>query len=359
MDCSCCRFRVFLTGKDLRNGPHQPSFLRATQFSLLSPSLMSTSPLPLHAPAPLSLLMQVNLLTMWRRFKGLGEHSRLLTSVIVLFISSYLVLAYWLFYFGLRFISKFPGLGSLLVERLLFLLFAFLFVLLLLSNLVISYSNLFRNRETSFLLCMPIPTSTVFQWKFIESALLASWAFIFLIAPLLAAYGYIRGVPWHFYPVTLGMVALFIVLPAVAGSWLAVNIARFLDRRLFQTMMIVFVTGLLAMGAFWFRPEPVPDDLADTRVLAVLDKLLLKTRFAQYPLLPSYWLSSSVLQWAEGAKIAAGFFLLVLLSYVLFFGSLAFTRMGNLFYDAASMVQSRASVFARWAWFRRFRSRRI
>jgi ABC-2 type transport system permease protein len=319
---------------------------------------MSETALPVQTPSPLSLLMRVNALTMWRRFKGLGEHSRLLTSVIVLFISSYLVLAYWLFYFGLRFIAKFPGLGSLLVERLLFLLFAFLFVLLLLSNLVISYSNLFRNRETSFLLCMPIPTSTVFQWKFMESALLASWAFIFLIAPLLAAYGYIRGVQWHFYPVTLGMVGLFIVLPAVAGSWLAVNIARFLDRRLFQMIVITFLMAILALGAFWFRPEPVPDDLAETRVLAVLDKLLLKTRFAQYPLLPSYWLSSSVLQWAEGAKIAAGFFVLVLMSYVLFFGSLAFTRMGNLFYDAASTVQSRASVFARWVFLRKFRSRR-
>jgi ABC-2 type transport system permease protein len=311
----------------------------------------------LQAPSALSILLRTNALTMWRRFKGLGEHSRLLTAVIILFISSYLVLAYWLFYFGLRFVSRFPGLGALLVERLLFLLFAFLFVLLLLSNLVISYSNLFRNRETSFLLCLPVPTSTIFQWKFMESTLLASWAFIFLIAPLLAAYGYIRGVPWHFYPVTLGMVSLFIMLPAVAGSWLAVNIARFMDRRLFQVMMVVFMAGVLAVGAFWFRPEPVPEDLAETRVLAVLDKLLLKTRFAQYPMLPSYWLSSSVLQWAEGAKVAAGFFVLVLLSYVLFFGSLAFTRMGNLFYDAASTVQSRASVFGRWAWFRNFRSR--
>jgi ABC-2 type transport system permease protein len=84
----------------------------------------------------------------------------------------------------------------------------------------------------------------------------------------------------------------------------------------------------------------------------VLDKTLYRTRFAQFPLLPSYWLSTSVLQWAEGAVLAAGFFVLVLLSHVAFFGLLALTRMGNLFYDAASVVQSRGSVFARWGWFR-------
>src|SRR2546427_788368 len=150
-----------------------------------------------------------------------------------------------LFFVGLRFIARFPGLGTLLMERLLFLLFAFLFVLLLLSNLVISYTNLFRNRETSFLLSLPISRETIFQWKFIESTLLASWAFIFLIAPFLAAYGLTRGVAWHFYLVTLVLVALFIVLPGVAGSYLAVNVARYLDRRVFQVLALLLVLGLV------------------------------------------------------------------------------------------------------------------
>jgi ABC-2 type transport system permease protein len=311
-------------------------------------------------PSPLGLLLRVNVLTAWRRFKALGEHSRLLTAVIITFIGSYLILAYWLFFFSLKYIIlKFPGLGPFLVERLLFLLFAFLFVLLLLSNLVISYSNLFRNRETAFLLSLPIPTRTIFQWKFLESTLLASWAFLFLIAPFLAAYGWIRGVPWHFYFVTTLLVGLFIVLPAVAGSWLAVNVARFLDRKAFQILALLTMFGIIFLCTLWFRPEPLSSDATGTRVLETLDKLLLRTRFAHYPLLPSYWLSASVLQWADGAKMAASFFVLVLLSYVLFFGALAFTRMGNVFYDAASAVNSRASVFGRWNWFRARQSRKM
>ena len=302
-------------------------------------------------PQPLLLLIRVNLLTLWRRLKSVGEQSRLLTVVTFLFITSYLVLAYWLFYVGLRFIGRFPGLGTPLTERLMFLLFAFLFVLLLISNLIISYSNLFRNRETSFLLTMPVPSDTIFQWKFIESMLLASWAFVFLIAPLLGAYGITRGVPWHFYVVTLLLVGLFIVLPAVIGSFCAVNLARYLDRRLFQVISVVSLAALIIGAAIWFRPEQVSPESTETRVLAVLDKMLSRTRFAEFAFIPSYWLSSSVLQWANGALLAAGFFVLVLLSHVAFFGMLAFTQMGNLFYDAASTVQSRASVFARWQWF--------
>ncbi|MBK8000613.1 MAG: hypothetical protein IPK15_18340 [Verrucomicrobia bacterium] len=304
-------------------------------------------------PSPLLLLMRVNALTLWRRLKAVSEQSRLLTAVTFSFVAGYLVLAYWLFYMGLRFISRFPGLGTPLTERLMFLLFAFLFVLLLISNLIISYTNLFRNRETSFLLTMPVPSGTIFQWKFLESTLLASWAFVFLIAPLLGAYGNTRGVDWHFYPVTVVLVGMFIGLPAVIGSFCAVNLARYMDRRLFQVLAVFSLTAIILGAAIWFRPEAIPEESTETRVLSVLDKMLSRTRFAEFPFIPSYWLTSSVLQWANGAVLAAGFFMLVLLSHVAFFGMLAFTQMGNLFYDAASTVQSRASVFARWKWFHR------
>jgi len=303
-------------------------------------------------PSPLLLLLRVNVLSAWRKLKGVRRQSTLLTSIISIFIGSYLVIAFWLFYVGLRFIAKFPGLGTLLMERLLYLLFAFLFILLLISNLVISYTNLFRNRETTFLLSMPVSTQTIFQWKFMESTLLASWAFLFLIAPLLGAYGLIQHVHWHFYPMTLLLVGLFIVLPAVAGSFLAINLARFMDRRVFQVCAICVMTALIVAAAFWFRPDPVPADASETRVLAVLDRMLMRTRFAQYAWLPSYWVSSSVLNWSSGALTASAFFVLVLLSHVLFFGMLSFTGMGNLFYEAASAVNSRASLFGSWRWLR-------
>ena len=306
---------------------------------------------------PLLLLIRVNALQAWRRVKALREQSRLLSGLIGLFIAGYAALAFWLFCRGLKFVANFPGLGTLLIERLMFLLFAFLFVLLLFSNLVISYTNLFRNRETTFLLSLPIPPQIIFRWKFIESALLASWAFLFLIAPLLGAYGLTNHVPWHFYPTTAVLIALFIVLPAVAGAWLAVNVARYLDRRAVQVAAVGLAVLMLVGAAFWLRAEPISDEMLETRVLAVLDRLLMKTRFAQFALLPSYWLSAGVLQWSEGALSGAGFFALVLLSHSLFFGSLAFTRMGGLFYDAASKVQSRGSVFWQWTWFRAWQER--
>jgi len=308
--------------------------------------------------SPLRLLLDVAVRSAWRRLLALREQSWLLVALITTFLAGYVVLAFTLFYGGLRFLSRFPGLGGLLVERLLYLLFAFLFALLLLSNLVIGYTNLFRNRETAFLLTLPVPTRTVLQWKLIESTILASWAFVFLIAPLLGAYGLVHRVDWHFYPVVLVMIALFVVLPGIAGCWMAVAVARLLDRKGFQILLVSLLLALVGVVFFRFRPEPITDELLETRVLAVIDRLLDNTRFAQFPLLPSYWLSASVQNWSEGAVRTALFFALVLLSYVLFFGTLAARHLGGAFYEASSTVHSRGSIFSRWAWFQRWEHRR-
>jgi ABC-2 type transport system permease protein len=298
--------------------------------------------------APLWVLIRINALQSWRRLLSVRGQSRLLTGIIALFVGGYLFVSFGLFYHGLKFIAKFPGLGAVLTERLMYVLFAFLFALLLLSNLIIGYTNLFRNRETAFLLTLPVPAQTVFRWKFIESTLLASWAFIFLIAPLLAAFGLLRGVSWHFYLVTLVLIALFIVLPGVLGAVLATWMGRFLDRRSFQIATIGTAIVLLALAAFWWKAQPVNDELLDKRTLEALDQLLAKTRFTLFPFLPSYWLSAAVLQWAEGILRGAIFFALVLLSHTLLFGGILFTRFGRLFYNTASAVQSRTGSERNW-----------
>jgi ABC-2 type transport system permease protein len=305
----------------------------------------------------LLLLVRVNLIHSWRRLKSVHKTSGVMALAVLLFVVGYQALSFLLFSRGFKFVNNFPALGALLLERLFFLLFAFLLVMLLFSNLVIGYGNFFRNRETQHLLSLPIPARIVFQWKFIESTVLASWAFLFLIAPLLVAYGLTRGVPWYYYPMTVVSIALFIVLPGVAGAWVALALARFLDRRTFQVLAALALVVLLPLLAFWMRPQALPDNFADTRVLSNLDMLLTRTRFAEWPWLPSFWLSSTVLQWAEGALASAVFFLLVLLSHVLFFGFISFAAAGKIFYESFALVQSRESIFVRWGWFQKWRRR--
>jgi len=110
------------------------------------------------------------------------DQSRLLTSIIGVFVVGYLVLSFWLFFYALKFIAKFPA-SARADGTVLFVLFAFLSAAAVEQSRH-RYTNLFRNRETAFLMTLPVSTQAIFNWKFIESTLLASWAFI-LIAPLL------------------------------------------------------------------------------------------------------------------------------------------------------------------------------
>lgn len=303
-----------------------------------------------RTPSPLWLLIRVNTLQMFRRMKSTGSQSSLLIGLITLFIAGYALVASALFYNGLRFVSRFPGLGEILIERLIFLLFAFLFVLLLFSNIVISYTNQFRNRETNFLLTLPVSFQTIFRWKLIESTILASWAFLLLIAPLLAAHGLQQRADWHFFIVTPLLIAAFIILPAVFGSWLAVLLARHLDRRLFQLLAVLIAVGSVYLVKVYLQPQVIDEETLETRIMAVMDRLLAKTRFCQCPFLPSYWLSNSVLHWVDGAISTAFFFMLVLVSNVLFFGVISFTKTGCAFYSAVSATQGRTSALGQWSW---------
>jgi ABC-2 type transport system permease protein len=305
-----------------------------------------------------SLLAGVHMKQNWRRLTSVLKQSKLLSITVLFFIVGYCWLSFALFYRAMRFVGAFPGLGDLLVERMIFILFAFLFALLLISNMVISYSNLFRNKETSFLHSLPIPPNTIFQWKFLESTLVASWAFLFLIAPLLAAFGIVERVDWTFYPLMVVMILLFVILPAIAGAWSAIGLARYMDRRFFQyTTLGLAIVALLSL-AFWLKPDVVTDDMLETRVMLVLDRLLKNTQFSQFAFLPSYWLASGVISWSEGAYSATSFFMLVLLSYGLFWGKVTSALAGTPFYEAGSAVQSRGSLTSSWKWWQRWQQKK-
>ncbi len=301
---------------------------------------------PRHSP--LRLLLGLHLTQLWRKLRDANKRSGSLTWLIIGFVATYPIIASWLFFHGLNKLARVQGIGPVLIEELVFLLFAFLFMMLLFSNVVVGYTNLFRNKESVFLFTQPISASSIFRWKFIESTCIASWAFLLLVAPLLAAYGMQQKADWHFYFLTPVLVGLFIILPAVLGCWTAILLARYLDRRLFQISgVLIAITIVLALRAY-MQPEIVADESLVIDASEERARLLSKTRFVQFPFMPSYWLSRSMTEWKDGVFDLSIFYLLVLLSNVLFFGLLAFTRTGRYFYDALSATLSRGSLMANW-----------
>lgn len=298
----------------------------------------------------------------WRTFlaslKKTRRESPLLILVLAGFIIGYLACGFWMFKSGLKFIYQVPLIGNLLADRVLFLVFAFFFLMLVVSNIIIGYATLFKNRETEWFLSLPVRHSDVYRWKFIEALVVSSWALIFLSAPLLAAYGVVHKVPWYFYvEVTLGYLP-FVIIPAVLGSWLVLMLVRALSRPWMKFVLIgaaAFGVATLVMSI-----KPVTEaDATTTQESLLFPKLMKGTRMATNELLPSSWLAEAVGKWRDGLWQQGLFFFLLLMSYALMGLLVAFAVAGRFYYGSwTAALNSKAASQQRIAEAKRQKTRK-
>ncbi len=292
----------------------------------------------------------------WRiftaRFSKSRRESPLLIFILGAFITGYLYFGYVMFHGGLRYIYRFPAVGPLLGDRILYLVFGFFFVMLVVSNLIIGYTTLFKNRETQWMLSLPIRHRDVYRWKFVEALCVSSWALLFLSAPMLAAYGSVNDVGWGFYiKVALGYIP-FLVIPAVAGSWLILALVRVLSRPMTKRVVILGAIGLLVF--IIMRVKPVTEsDAAGVQEAVLFPKLMRGTRVLTNPYLPSAWFAEAVKAWTSYTTSTqlwdqATFNFLLLTSYALFGLLLAFDLGGRVFYGSwSAALSSRAERYQR------------
>ncbi len=282
-------------------------------------------------------------LFIWMRWTSLRAQfaksrrdSPLLIFILAAFVICYLVFGFVLFRAGLGYLYRFPLVGPLLAQRILFLIFGFFFIMLVVSNLIIGYSTLFRNREAQWFLSLPMRHRDVYRWKFIEALGISSWALVFLSAPMLAAYGVVHHAKWAFYvQVALGYVP-FVIIPAVVGSWLILAIVRVLSTRWAKPVLIA-LAGLMLAYIFLGKKPVTETDVANAGELMMFPKLMEGSRAATNHFLPSSWLAMAVRNWStEGMGADGRFYFLLLLSYALFGLTLAFEVAGRCYYGSWS-----------------------
>jgi len=318
-----------------------------------------------HSPAPLLSSLRLFRLLVWVHWRSLlarvraaSRDSPLLFFVLGGFVLGYLALGYWLFHAGLGFLHHFPLVGALLGQRILYLIFGFFFVMLVFSNLIIGYSTLFKNRETSWLLSLPVAHPDVYRWKFLEALVVSSWALIFLSAPMMIAYGRVHDVEPIFYAQVALVYLPFVIIPALAGSWIIVFLVRILARSGVKRIALLGALGVLLAIAFGIQPATDADAISAQDVLS-FDQLLRHTRLSVNPFLPSAWLAQSVLALSEGLTRQGIFFFLLLTANALMGLLLGFGIVGRFFFGSwTAALSSRAERYQREAEAKRQRADR-
>ncbi|MCW8133005.1 MAG: hypothetical protein KIS92_21840 [Planctomycetota bacterium] len=229
-----------------------------------------------------------------------------------------------------------------LVKHILSLFFLTLTVMLVFSNALISFSNLFRSPETTFLFSLPIRHDTIYLYKMIESLVFSSWALFALGLPLLIAYGMQSDVSWFYYPVMVVFLIPFVIIPAAMGALIGLVLTAIVPRH--RGKMLAVLACVAAAGAAYLAVDvlKLQSGLASIgagEMKADVQMILGRLQFTQHPMLPNYWITHGLLAVARDASIGmrdqdfrdAGLFFAALCTSALFFVSLGWFAAGAIY----------------------------
>ncbi|MGH7138426.1 MAG: putative ABC transporter permease subunit, partial [Pirellulales bacterium] len=177
--------------------------------------------------------------------------------------------------------------------------FASLTLMLVFSTGIIIYAGLFRSPEVQFLFSLPARSERVFLHKFQEAMLFSSWGFLLLGTPMLVAYGSIEHSGWYYFTVLLPFLIGFAYIPGSLGAIAALVLVRWLPRRMLRSLSVAGGAAALAalvVAAVWWRTGRAESGLLTP---GWFQEMLDRLRFSETRLLPSWWLSSGLLEAAQ------------------------------------------------------------
>ena len=264
-------------------------------------------------------------------------HSRFRVTLVVVLTSLLWGGMFWMFTDGFWFLESMitqPDTHAQAVGGVFGAFFAALMLMLIFSSGIILYGSLFRSREIAFLLTIPARTERVFLHKFQEAIVLSSWGFVLLGSPILLAYGVVSASPWYYYVLLLPFIVAFVYIPVSIGA----IIRLFVVHRVPDNRLTVLVGGLvlLAVGGAWIAWGLLTGPRNDLLTPDWFQEILGRLRFSDYRLLPSWWLSTGLLDAASGAWSESILFFSLMISNALFFRQLALWQAGRTYRAAYS-----------------------
>ena len=263
-------------------------------------------------------------LEMGNRLRELLSRSRFKILVIGSFSVLFWISFYQLSLLGMKSVHRMASQHSAeLIASMFHVFFLALGIMLLFSNAIITYTSLFKSRETAFLSALPVRAESIFLYRLGESVAFSSWAFVFLATPLTAAYGRYCGLSWTFNLPVLGFYLGFLFIPAAIGSLVAMIVTVTVPRSrkgLVLAAAFLIVAGIVYVG---FRIVRLPGGF--NQDLRIASEVFDSIRFSENPLLPSAWLTKGVLHLRDGRLDRALFFLGVIAANAVFLTALAHT----------------------------------
>ena len=249
---------------------------------------------------------------------------------------------FYLLYGGFRYLRlaiPHPETRDQMLQTVFAAFFLALLVMLLFSSGIVLYGSLFRSREGTLLLTLPTREGRVFLHKFQEAAVLNSWGFLLLGSPLLLAFGIVNEAPWYYYALLLPFMAAFTYIPMALGAILCLALVRCAagGQATLDSRRRALVSAGLAAG-WWLLTSRESNLLTP----AWFQEMTGRLQFTQARLLPSWWLSTGLLEAAHRNEAECLKFLALLIANALFWREAAIAAAVRVYRPAYEGVHGQA-----------------
>ncbi len=246
---------------------------------------------------------------------------------------------FWLGLDGFLFIRD--GIGHApthdrVVQAVFGMFFGALMIMLVFSSGIILFGSLFQSEETAFLLTLPARPQRIFLYKLQEAVLLSSWGFLLLGSPMLLAYGVAAAAPWHYYLLLAPFMLAFIYIPAVLGALACLAVVYWIPAARMKVLLLGVI--LLAVFACWAAWSVLAGPASDMLTPGWFQEMLGRLSFAEGRFLPSWWLSSGLLESAQGNWSQSVLFLTLIVANALMGRQLAIAVAGRYYRPAYSAL---------------------
>ncbi len=239
-------------------------------------------------------LLTPSFLSLKRTLSLNNRKNRLKIAGIVLMAAGFFTGEYFFFSRMLVYFSNTELIGQLLIEKMLYMADFIFFAMLIFSNIITSISTYYMSDDLMLILTSPATLEQFFYARLMQTVIKSSWMVLLFGLPVYIAYGTVLGGGMAYYAIMVTGLLAFIFTASAVGVIFTVIATYVLPARRFRELMLfVSLTFFIVLyiGFRIVRPERFLNPQRFENVMGYLSTL----RSSQSMLLPSTWLSSSLL----------------------------------------------------------------
>ena len=203
--------------------------------------------------------------------------------------------------------------GQLLVRRLLDMIFLTFLSVLLLSNIITSFTTYLLADDLPLLVAGPVPADRLYLARLVETSLQSSWMVLIFGLPILAAAGVAFQASPLYYSLAFLVLPPFLLIPSVAGISITLLLATFFPAQRSQRLLMFLAVIAFAVLYMMFRLLQ-PEQLLNPEGFENLVEFIAAFQTPGSVWLPSYWATETLFPVLRGDTSKAALFLALLYS---------------------------------------------